>query len=264
MRRASKKDFFKTVTIFSLSFLYSLFFVWRNIFMTLLDYTTEDFFKAIYQPASSSVEMNDSAHQSQCKWTHFEAEVSDILAYFTTLSCFCKRPANRYYTLEYGPILECASYDKTKPFYNPRFVCGFHVHELAWLRLLNQLQEGYPICSRYLGLRACPLFNFTYCALFKVYNDYPSIPVSFPTCFCNKPIKMVHDQFKEKQDKLEYIAPTSIKPKIITNLFVQIETFKVLLNVTGWIPRIKVSFQNQSISYILKWMSWLIMHIFVS
>lgn len=192
--------------------------------MTHLDFTPEDFFKAISQPLShitdsAAIKKTDSIHKNQCRGTHFKAEISDISAYFSpTLACFCKRPVHRYYTLEYGPILECASYDETKPFYNPRFICGFHVHEISWLRLFEQLNDGYSICSRYVELRTCPLFNFTYCALFKVQNDYRSIPVGLPTCFCGKSIKMVYNQIKDKhQERLQSIVPTSLESKVVTN-----------------------------------------------
>ncbi|KAG2204836.1 hypothetical protein INT47_004111 [Mucor saturninus] len=191
--------------------------------MAKLDLTTEYILKGLTEKTDrEAVKGKDHRHQKQCEGTHFRVEESDLVSYFETLTCFCKRPVSRYYTLEYGAILECASYDETKPFFNPRFVCGFHVHEIAWLRLYEQLLQGYTICSRLVELRACPLFNFTYCALFKVHNDYPSVPVGLPTCFCRKPIKMVHEQqvIKKQQDTLlKYLERTSIDQpnKIITN-----------------------------------------------
>lgn len=181
--------------------------------MTKLNLTKDDMSKYL---SENEVKQKNDRHVKQCEGRHFQLE-SELSKYFSPLSCFCKRPVSRYYTLEYGPILECASYDETQPYYNPRFVCGFHVHELAWLSLYEQLEQGTLICSRLVELRACPLFNFTYCALFKVQNDYRSEPVGIPTCFCHKPIKMVHEQVIKKPSLLEY-QPTKVEhPKTITN-----------------------------------------------
>lgn len=148
--------------------------------------------------AAAAVYEDDKLHKAVCRGTHLKPKQVDMISFFNpTIQCFCQKPASIYYTLEYGPILECASYDKNSQHYNPRYVCGFHVHEVSWKKLHEQLEQGYSVCSRYVELRACPLYNFTYCAMFKVKNEFKSVPVNLPTCFCGKPIKMIHDEVQE-------------------------------------------------------------------
>jgi hypothetical protein len=175
-------------------------------------FTAEEFFKAVSKPLPETytthreVQEIDTKHKTECRGTHLKPKKTDLISFFNpTISCFCQKPANRYYTLEYGPILECASYNKSSPHYNPKYMCGFHVHELSWIKLHVQMKQGYSVCSRYTELRACPLYNFTYCAMFKVKNDYKTATVNIPTCFCGKPVKMVHDEER-------VVSTTAAKP----------------------------------------------------
>lgn len=126
--------------------------------------------------------------------------------------CFCKKPAFRYDTPEYGGILDCASYDEASPHYNPRFVCGFHVHERSWLKVRLHILNGFPIFSEYRELFTCPLYNFTYCSFFNVVNDYCSMPLTTPKCFCNRPTILDYEhkggcqKFNQASTVTSYIA----------------------------------------------------------
>lgn len=117
--------------------------------------------------------------------------------------CFCKKPANRSFTIEYGPILECASYDTnieegqeantTKVdklrSWKARYTCGFHVHERSWLKLRQAFLKGHAIDPDYSELQSCPLYNFTYCTIFYVTNAFDKVPpLILPKCFCEKPV----------------------------------------------------------------------------
>ncbi|KAG2198811.1 hypothetical protein INT47_000727 [Mucor saturninus] len=107
--------------------------------------------------------------------------------------CFCKKPAHREYTSEYGAILECASYGYEGPplaSYQDKYTCGFHVHETSWLQHQHQLKEGLTIQSDYPELRTCPLYNFTFCAVFHVTNHHDKTPPSvLPDCYCGHRVK---------------------------------------------------------------------------
>ncbi|RCH88175.1 hypothetical protein CU098_008179 [Rhizopus stolonifer] len=104
--------------------------------------------------------------------------------------CFCKKPAYRSYTLEFGPVLECGNYqvDLDNNLVKTKYICGFHVHEMSWEKLQNRIILEEEIIADHPELRACPLYNFTFCAMFHLTNDYLNIPPSTPTCFCNEPV----------------------------------------------------------------------------
>lgn len=102
--------------------------------------------------------------------------------------CFCKKPAHKSYTLEYGPILECANYGNE--ILEATYVCGFHVHEFAWNKLLNILSKKKEIRVDHPEFRACSMFNLTFCSLFSITNHYPKRPPSLPLCFCDRPVIM--------------------------------------------------------------------------
>ncbi|KAI8094212.1 hypothetical protein BDF21DRAFT_408220 [Thamnidium elegans] len=106
--------------------------------------------------------------------------------------CFCDKPAHRNYTLEYGPIMECASYGNIKQDnYQVKYACGFHVHELSWTKLIQRVQNGSHISSHYSELRACPLYNFTYQTIFNLENDFKKMtPFTLPNCFCQNAVKL--------------------------------------------------------------------------
>ncbi|GAA5801871.1 hypothetical protein HPULCUR_007327 [Helicostylum pulchrum] len=110
--------------------------------------------------------------------------------------CYCNKSAHRNYTLEYGPILECASYGNIKQDnYQVKYACGFHVHELSWLKLKQQMQSGSRISSHYSELRGCPLYNFTYQTVFNLENNFSRItPFMLPNCFCQIEVKLC-DEF---------------------------------------------------------------------
>ncbi|KAI8375238.1 hypothetical protein BD560DRAFT_350050 [Blakeslea trispora] len=121
----------------------------------------------------------------------------DIILPETPL-CFCHKPAHRAYTLEYGPILECNSFN-TAPTAEPselnrlrrKFVCGFHVHELSWNVFCDRIRQGHTIYAEHPELKTCSLYNFTYCAMFRVTNSYSvHPPIALPQCFCQRPVAM--------------------------------------------------------------------------
>ncbi|OBZ83573.1 hypothetical protein A0J61_08380 [Choanephora cucurbitarum] len=124
-------------------------------------------------------------------------EQLDIILPETPL-CFCHKPAHRAYTLEYGPILECNSLgtepEDSTPELNRlqrRFICGFHVHELSWSTFCDRIRQGHTIYAEHPELRTCSLYNFTYCAMFRVTNSYSvHPPIALPQCFCHRPVSM--------------------------------------------------------------------------
>ncbi|KAI9478052.1 MAG: hypothetical protein EXX96DRAFT_569391 [Benjaminiella poitrasii] len=113
-------------------------------------------------------------------------------------NCFCGKPAHRSFTLEYGPILDCDSYNLdpstvTDPTIKikSKFVCGFHVHEKSWNEFRQQLKNGHTVNSEFSELRSCPLYNFTYCTIFHLSNPYLLVPPpNLPECFCHRPVVM--------------------------------------------------------------------------
>jgi hypothetical protein len=114
--------------------------------------------------------------------------------------CFCKKPAHRSCTLEYGPILECSSFS-VDPFSSSNdevnkkknmYTCGFHVHEISWNKFRQTLQRGETIYAEYAELRACPLYNFTFCTMFYITNHFDKVPpTQLPDCFCKKSVKLL-------------------------------------------------------------------------
>lgn len=146
---------------------------------------------------------------SESKGTRIRVNTEDMKPFFEpTLSCFCKKPVHHYHTLEYGPILECASYDESSPYFNTRFACGFHAHELSWLKVRQHVLEGYPLYTGYKELDTCPLYNFTFCGLFKVINDFKSFTTTMPDCFCNRPTTLAHQRERGQENKNE--APKTV------------------------------------------------------
>ncbi|KAI8983605.1 hypothetical protein BDB01DRAFT_130942 [Pilobolus umbonatus] len=104
-----------------------------------------------------------------------------------TVFCFCDKPAHRVYTVNFGPVLECANYSLTDQNNTPLYVCGFHVHELLWTECKKELEKGETLRSNYPDLKVCSLFNLIFCTVFRVDNDYVKTVHTNPLCFCNKP-----------------------------------------------------------------------------
>jgi hypothetical protein len=108
------------------------------------------------------------------------------------IRCFCGKPAHKSYTFEYGPIFECGTFateqtDKQ----DTKFICGFHIHEISWISFRNLLKAGNTVNSEYSELRTCPQYNFTYCAMFHIKNQYKlDPPTKLPQCFCRRPVTM--------------------------------------------------------------------------
>lgn len=107
--------------------------------------------------------------------------------------CFCRKQAHRVYTSEYGPVLVCSNFDvdpaATKA--SSKYVCGFHVHETSWIKFCDTLRETKHVNIDYVELRSCPLYNFTFCAIFRTSNNFDmNPPIVLPKCFCHKPVIM--------------------------------------------------------------------------
>lgn len=132
-----------------------------------------------------------------CFYSPTRSETDFIFA--SPIQCFCKLPAQRRYTLEYGAILECASfdYDKDDGTFPSKYICGFHIHERPWSALTKNKrtnkkgQEETVINLQCFSLRTCPRYNFTVCSIFKVENTYRiTPPLSLPLCFCKMQVVM--------------------------------------------------------------------------
>ncbi|KAL9543423.1 hypothetical protein MBANPS3_008126 [Mucor bainieri] len=122
------------------------------------------------------------------------AEMLDIVLPNPTL-CFCRKQAHRVFTSEYGPVLVCSNFDvdpkTTTNKASSKYVCGFHVHETSWLKFRDTLKEGKHVNIDYVELRSCPLYNFTFCAIFRTSNKFDmNPPIVLPKCFCHKPVIM--------------------------------------------------------------------------
>ncbi|KAI7902728.1 uncharacterized protein BX663DRAFT_510268 [Cokeromyces recurvatus] len=166
--------------------------------------------------SSDIASIRNERHIKECPGCHLFPTEEELK--YCTLSpiCFCKKPADRIFTHEYGAILQCANYSRNIDFIEKekstnsnnnnyyfneqqkrkQRVCGFHVHEGPWIKLSQQLNSGHYICSEYIELRTCPMFNFTFCALFGVNNDYRKEPPNWPLCFCNKPVVLDYQDIR--------------------------------------------------------------------
>lgn len=157
--------------------------------------------------------------------------------------CFCKKEAHRCYTLEYGPILECASYgyhEHDIETYKRKYTCGFHVHEISWNKFRIDLKNGHTIQTDYPELRSCPLYNFTFCTIFYATNHFDKVPPAIlPNCFCGHPVKLREGQHriyfscrtssvegaKKCSWKLDAREIAFTKPKHRLHTFVDLETY---------------------------------------
>lgn len=111
------------------------------------------------------------------------------------VQCFCEKPAHRTFTSEYGPILVCNNFEldpATTPHKTQsKFVCGFHVHETSWTKFCDAIKGKNHVSVDYVELRSCPLYNFTFCTIFRISNKYDmNPPIILPNCFCHKPVTM--------------------------------------------------------------------------
>ncbi|CAO3632569.1 unnamed protein product [Mucor fragilis] len=121
-------------------------------------------------------------------------EMLDIVLPSPT-QCFCRKQAHRVYTSEYGPVLVCNNFDvdpaTTTTKASSKYVCGFHVHELSWIKFCETLRATKHVHIDYVELRSCPLYNFTFCAIFRTSNKFDmNPPIVLPKCFCHKPVIM--------------------------------------------------------------------------
>ncbi|CAG8754872.1 8083_t:CDS:2, partial [Ambispora leptoticha] len=66
--------------------------------------------------------------------------------------------------------------------------CGFHVHKRSWDMFMRAYMRNERVkrCERELSI--CPYFNFTFCIVFGIQNEYPKRHPPAPNCFCGKPV----------------------------------------------------------------------------
>ncbi|KAG0164858.1 hypothetical protein DFQ30_009309 [Apophysomyces sp. BC1015] len=118
--------------------------------------------------------------------------------------CFCNKPASKMYTPEFGTIYECYTMNaqnrnKSTATYNeltsstritrvPTHICGFHIHQRAWDQFRRSLQFGSDVDPCHAELDICPAFNYTFCVIFRVNNEFPKRSPPVPRCFCNIPV----------------------------------------------------------------------------
>jgi hypothetical protein len=104
-------------------------------------------------------------------------------------NCYCRMPAERVYTAEFGPILECGRFrEAAESATSSRMVCGFHVHEYAWRKFRGIVDYGHFLKSNHHELKSCSFFNFTFCTLFDVENEYECRTPTVPLCSCKRPV----------------------------------------------------------------------------
>ncbi|KAI8636966.1 hypothetical protein BD408DRAFT_425351 [Parasitella parasitica] len=111
------------------------------------------------------------------------------------VQCFCGKKAFRTYTSEYGPVLVCSNFEldpaTTLHKTQSKYVCGFHVHEISWTKFCDTLKATNLVSLDYVELRSCPLYNFTFCAIFRISNKFElNPPIVLPKCFCHSPVTM--------------------------------------------------------------------------
>ncbi|KAG1187213.1 hypothetical protein G6F36_005593 [Rhizopus arrhizus] len=153
--------------------------------------------------------------------THKPTKLEIDLALSQPALCFCKKPAHLVFTHEYGPILECGNYqmEAEDPTLQINYICGFHMHMHSWGKLKAKLMEkkGVRIATDHRELRACPLYNLSFCAMFSVTNIYAKRSLTVPTCFCKRPVIL-----KDQGGTLEFVCMNcdveGAKPKCSWNL----------------------------------------------
>ncbi|GAN03622.1 hypothetical protein MAM1_0044c03077 [Mucor ambiguus] len=144
----------------------------------------------------TSSPLPQSAQQQSANTRNVSAtnEMLDIVLPSPT-QCFCRKQARRVYTSEYGPILVCSNFGvdpaTTTNKVSSKYVCGFHVHEISWIKFCDTLRATNHVNIDSVELRSCPLYNFTFCAIFRTSNKFDmNPPVVLPKCFCHKPVIM--------------------------------------------------------------------------
>ncbi|KAI8885352.1 hypothetical protein K501DRAFT_284327, partial [Backusella circina FSU 941] len=100
------------------------------------------------------------------------------------IHCFCNEQAHVLELEQVGPVLVCYRWANQQ---DP-VMCGFHMHQDAWLQFRHELEAGLPLSIYHSSLKTCKHFNFSFCTYFFVYNNFPVLLDNAPTCFCNKPL----------------------------------------------------------------------------
>ncbi|GAA5801044.1 hypothetical protein HPULCUR_006486 [Helicostylum pulchrum] len=97
---------------------------------------------------------------------------------------------------KYGPIFDCVSYDVDNHYrYGRETTCGFHVHKISWDRVRSYIDSGSTIHVEITDLRACPLYNYTFCNVFNLTNNYDKTPPHrLPNCYCGYPVELEEER----------------------------------------------------------------------
>ncbi|ORX60274.1 hypothetical protein DM01DRAFT_1332426 [Hesseltinella vesiculosa] len=119
--------------------------------------------------------------------------------------CFCQQPATKSYSDEFGVFFDCHYMDEnstlpTSPPQPSSHICGFHVHDQAWQKILRD----EPVHDQ--ELEACPYFNFTYCVYFQKTNNYDKACPPVPKCFCNSRV-ILHEALFPTKTRLQFVCP---------------------------------------------------------
>ena len=126
--------------------------------------------------------------------THTYSDEIDIPSLADPIHCFCGLPASKTWTSKFGVQYDCYYYSSIV---ESNDVCGFHVHEDVWRSLLNAYWNQsvtnkdalHRIIANHADLQ-CSWFNFTVCAVFRVFNGRRMATAELPVCFCNTPVKL--------------------------------------------------------------------------
>ncbi|KAH8556351.1 hypothetical protein BGW37DRAFT_472177 [Umbelopsis sp. PMI_123] len=97
--------------------------------------------------------------------------------------------------------------NRTKNRIQPSNICGFHVHKRVWDQFRSQLQAGNDLDSNHVELNICPAFNLTFCAAFRLQNNFPKRSPPVPKCFCNFPVKMLLSNTGLHKNRVIFTCP---------------------------------------------------------
>ncbi|CAG8472610.1 10613_t:CDS:2 [Cetraspora pellucida] len=160
--------------------------------------------------------------------------------------CFCKKPASPAYSEEFGLIYECANMhqnfwkkasddysnsnrngdEPSKISANPLkpTICGFHIHKDTWDAFFDNPDRIYPYHPE---LSTCPFFNFTFCAYFRMRNNYPLSHPPPPLCFCGTPVVM---RFSARDRRLMFVCRNYLidgaRPKCTWHVYADLVAFE--------------------------------------
>lgn len=121
--------------------------------------------------------------------------------------CFCRKPASRSETLEYGVLYDCHWMNHANDQTN--IICGFHIHNAAWRTMGETIDSSQYVDKHHPELVTCPYFNFTFCVAFNLTNTIKtSSPRGRPQCFCQRQV-ILHES--DDKERLCFVCPNFYK-----------------------------------------------------